>query len=241
MSIFKSTIEDCGWESDLWMLANKLKLNSNKTEILVFSSSYCPRPALNNLVIASETVDCSTSAKNIGVVFNNSLSMLPHVTAVRKIGKFPPYDTGNILIHAFITSRIDFCNSLLYGQPKYILQRLQSVLNSATRLIHICSRCEHVTPLLIQLSIEQRITFKIAVITFKALHGSAPDYITELIKPYSPSRSLQSSNKLLFKRRFNLMAHGGRSFTMATPSVWNTLPLELRSCCSLSSFKDFAF
>ena len=59
-----------------------------------------------------------------------------------------------------------YCNSLLYGQPKCILKRLQSVLNSAARLIHLTSRYEHVTPLLIQLHwlpIEQRITFKIAV------------------------------------------------------------------------------
>ena len=72
---------------------------------------------------------------------------------------------------------LDYCNSLLYGQPKCILKRLQSVLNSAARLIHLTSRYEHVTPLLIQLHwlpIEQRITFKIAVITFKALHGAAP-------------------------------------------------------------------
>lgn len=109
-------------------LVNKLKLNSKKTEILVLSSSYCPLPALNNLVIASETVDCSTTARNIGVIFNNSLSMLPHVTAVCKssffhlrnifkIRKFLSYDTCKILIHALITSRIDYCNSLLYGQP----------------------------------------------------------------------------------------------------------------------------
>ena len=189
---------------------------------------YCPRPSLNNLVIASETVDCSTTAKNIGVIFNNSLSMLLHVTAVCKpsifdlrnifkICKFLSYDKCKILIHAF-------CNSLLYGQPKCILQRLQSVLNSGARLIHLSSRYEHVTPLLIQL---QRITFKIAVITFKGLHVSAPD---------TPSRSLQSSNKLfVFKPRFNLKTYGGWSLTMAAPSVWNTLPLELRLCCSLSS------
>ena len=72
--------------------------------IIVFSSSYRPRPALKNLVIASDTVDCSTTAKNIGVIFNNSLSMLPHVTAVCKssffhlrnifkIRKFLSYDT----------------------------------------------------------------------------------------------------------------------------------------------------
>ena len=150
---------------------------------------------------------------------------------------FTRYDACRILIHAFITSRIDYCNWLLYGQPKCILQRLQSVLNSAARLIHLSSRCEHFTPLLIQLDwlpVEQRITFKIAVITFKALHGSAPDYIMELIKPYIPSRSLQSSNKLLlFKAKFNLMTYGSWSSTMAAPS----LPFEHRSCCSLSSFK----
>ena len=194
------------------MLANKLKLNSDKTEILVFSSCYCPRPTLNNLVIASETVDCSTTAKNIGVIFNNSLLMFPHVTAVCKssffhlqnifkIGKFLSYDTCKILIHVFITSRIDYCNSLLYGQPKCILQRLQSVLNSAARLIHLSSRYEHVTPLLIQL---QRITFKIAIITFKGLHVSASD---------TPSRSLQSSNQ------WRLVLNNGRSFCLEYPSL----------------------
>ena len=124
-SICKST------KIDLWMLPNKLKLNSDKTEILVFSSCYCPRLTLKNLVIASETVDCSTTAKNIRVIFSNSLSMLLHVTAVCKssffhlrdifkIRRFLSYDTCRILIHAFITSRIDYCNSLLYGQPKCI-------------------------------------------------------------------------------------------------------------------------
>ena len=145
--------------------------------------------------------------------------MLPHVTAVCKsfffnlrnifkIRRFLSYDTCKILIHAFITSTIDYCNLLLYGQPQCILPRLQSVLNSAARLIHLSSRYEHATPLRTQLHwlpIEQRITLKIAVITFKALHGSAPNYIPELIKPYTPSRSSRSSNKLLlFKHRFNL-------------------------------------
>ena len=136
----------------------------------------------------------------------------------------------------------DYCNSLLYGQPKCILRRLQSVLNSAARLIHLTSRHEHITPLLIQLHwlpIEHRITFKIAVITFKALHGAAPSYITDLMKPYTPGRLLRSSNQLLLSTpKFNLKTYGGRSFTIAAPSVWNTLPFELRSCNSLSSFES---
>ncbi|CAH3130036.1 unnamed protein product [Porites lobata] len=212
---------------------------------------------VKNLVIASDTVDCSTTAKNIQVIFNNSLSMLLHVTAryssffhlrnIFKIRKFLSYDTCKTLIHAFVSTRIDYCNSLLYGQPKCILKRLQSVLNSATRLIHLTSRYEHVTPLIIQLHwlpIEQRITFTIAVkkcviheiITFKALHGAAPSYITDLFKPY---RLLRSSNQfLLSTSKFNLKTYGGRSLTIAAPSVWNALPFELRSCNSLSSFKS---
>ena len=72
LSICKSTIEDCVRDIDLWMLANKVKLYSGKTEILVFSSSYIAHvlAALKNLVIASKTVDCSTTAKNIGVIYN---------------------------------------------------------------------------------------------------------------------------------------------------------------------------
>ena len=129
-------LHKCTRDIDLWMLANKLKRNSDKIEILVFSSCYCPHPTLNNIVIASETVDCTTAAKNIGFIFNNSLSMLLHVTAVYKssffhlrnifkIHKILSYDTCKILIHAFITSRINYCTSLLYGQPKCILQCLQ--------------------------------------------------------------------------------------------------------------------
>ena len=96
LSICKSIIEDCVTDINLWMLANKLKLNSDKTGILVFSSCYCPRPALNNLVIASKTFVCSTTAKNIGVIFNSSLSMLPHVTAVCKSSFFHLYNIFKI-------------------------------------------------------------------------------------------------------------------------------------------------
>ena len=67
LSTCTSALEDCVKDIDLWMLNNKLKLNSGKTEIIVFSSSYRTRPALKNLVIASDTVDCSTTAKILGL------------------------------------------------------------------------------------------------------------------------------------------------------------------------------
>ena len=63
----KSKIEACVTDIDPWMIMNKLKMNGEKTEILVFSSSYRPRPPLDFLDIVSENVLCSTIARNIAV------------------------------------------------------------------------------------------------------------------------------------------------------------------------------
>ena len=80
-----------------------------------------PRRQLKDLVIAPDIADCSTMAKIIGVIFNNSLSMVRHVTAVRKSSFFIyacnifkicniiSHDTSKTLIHAFVTARIDYC------------------------------------------------------------------------------------------------------------------------------------
>ena len=96
---------------------------------------------------------------------------------------------------------------------------------------HLCFLNLHWLP------VGQRIIFKIALVTFKALHDVAPSYITELIRPYKPGRTLRSSShNLLAVPRFNLKTYGGRSFTIAAPTIRNSLPLELRTYVSLSTF-----
>jgi len=86
--------------------------------------------------------------------------------------------------------------------------------------------------------VSHRIRFKLALLTFKALHGLAPVYLTELLTPYTPARSLRSAGRnLLEVPSYNLKSYGGRSFACAAPSVWNDLPDELRSTSSLSVFK----
>ena len=96
-------------------------------------------------------------------------------------------ETTKSLVHAFITSMVDGCNSLLYGVPKYLLQRFQRVLNCAARIVFKSNKYDHITPLLKGLHwlpIEQRIKFKILSITFKALNKQAPNYITDLRRPW---------------------------------------------------------
>ena len=129
-------------------------------------------------------------------------------------------ETTKSLVHAFITSKVDYCNSLLYGVPKYSLLRLQRILNCAARIVFKSNKYHHITPLLKELHwlpTEQRIKFKILLITFKALNKQSPNYTTALLSTYRPSRSLRSSTKnLLMKPVFNLKSYGGRSFVLAS-------------------------
>ena len=103
---------------------------------------------------------------------------------IRRIRKYLSRESAETLIHAFITSRVDYCNSFLYGLPKCQLNKLQRVQNAAVSLIFNASRFCHITPLLVQLHwlpVIHRINFKILLITFKALRGLAPPYISELL------------------------------------------------------------
>jgi len=114
--------------------------------------------------------------------------------------KFISTKNAETLIHAFITSRLDNCNSLLYGLPNTLLDKLQYVQNSAARLLTLSKKHDHITPILFNLHwlpINYRIKYKILLFTFKALHGLAPSYIGDLISRYKPGRSLRSSNELL--------------------------------------------
>ena len=248
----KILMETCVRDIDLWMVHNRLELNQDKTEVLVFSSCYRPRPNIGNLAIVDMMVNCSTKAKDIGVTLDNSLSMVPHITAVcksaffhlrniSKIRGFLNTETTKTLVHAFVTSKVDYCNSLLYGVPKYLLQRLQRVLNCAARIVFKSNKYDHITPLLRELHwlpIQQRIEFKILLITFKALNKQAPTYLTDLLISYTPSRSLRSSSKNLLKiPMYNLKSYGGRSFALASAVLWNSLPQSLRDLQSVETFK----
>jgi hypothetical protein len=160
---------------------------------------------------------------------------------ILRIRKFLSEDAAKTIIHSLVTSKLDYCNSILYGQPKYAIGRLQYVQNCAARIIYQCKKYEHVTPLfksLHWLPIEQRVKFKILVITFKALHGLAPSYIADLIKPYVPARNLRSANQnLLHQPKFNLKTFGARAFSVSAPMLWNSMPVELKQKDSINSFK----
>ena len=107
-----------------------------------------------------------------------------------------------ILVHAFVSSRLDYCNSLLHGSPKYVPQKLQRAQNAAARLIKLSRKYDHITPHLMDLHwlpIEYRIQFKILLLTYKTLNGLAPSYLSDLLQRYAPVRNLRSFSAFLLQ------------------------------------------
>ena len=124
---------------------------------------------------------------------------------------------AELLTHALITSRLDTCNSLLHSLNKTQLKRLQRLQNTAARLVTLCRKFTHITPILKQqhwLPIEQRIIFKMFMFVFKTIHGASPTYLCSLVKPYEPLRgNIRSANKLLLTEHKSKNSWGARSFT----------------------------
>ena len=149
-----------------------------------------------------------------------------------------------MVLHAFVTSRIDYCNGLLYGLPGYEIAKLQRVQNAAARLLMSCKKYDHITPILINLHwlpVRYRINFKILLLTFQALHGTAPSYINDLIHTKTNTRYLLSPNEgVLLKHPSGQRkkSFGDRSFSVVAPTLWNALPVSLHSIKCISTFKS---
>ena len=159
-----------------------------------------------------------------------------HLRNISKIRNCLSLADTEKLVHAFITSKLDNANSLLYGLPKFLIDRLQNVQNAAVRVVTRTRKYDHIKPVLKQL--HWLPVSQILLLTYKALNGQAPSYITELLEPYVPTRNLRSSSKNLLKvPSVKLVSYGHRCFSFVSPSLWNSLPNNIRESGSLSDFK----
>ena len=250
-------IQSCVSDVRIWMTENKLKLNEDKTEAMIISSKYMPKSILaslpSSMLVESATISFSKTARNLGVLFDTSLCMEKHVSQVcrtayyelRRIASIRhllTVETTKKLVCAFVLSRLDYCNSILIGCPKSLIDRLQKVQNNAARLVLKARKRDHVTPLLFSLHwlpVSYRIQYKILSLCYSSLFGDAHIYLTQLLHLYVPGRLLRSSadTRILDPPVMKAKTLGERSFSFQAPLLWNNLPREIRYCTSLSSFK----
>jgi hypothetical protein len=143
---------------------------------------------------------------------------------------------------ALVGSRLDYANSILHGVTQRNIRRLQRVQNSLARIV-IGTSLPHATSSisllchLHWLPIEYRIKFKLATITFNTLHSSEPAYLRSLLNFHTPARSLRSSDTNLLHVPLVRSAFGSRSFSVASPIIWNSLPPNLRTSSSIHTFR----
>uniref|UniRef100_A0A3Q2WLT1 Reverse transcriptase domain-containing protein n=1 Tax=Haplochromis burtoni TaxID=8153 RepID=A0A3Q2WLT1_HAPBU len=221
LALSLNSFRECMCEVKKWLLANTLILNDKKTEIMIFGSNAL-RAKLRD-AFGFLTSSFSDTVRNLGVLFDSSFKLDKQVSAVvrssfyqlRLISKtrhYIPYKDLEKLIHAFVTSRLDYCNSLYCGLHSSLLHRLQTVQNAAARILTKTKKFAHITPVLADLHwlpVKYRIQFKILLFTFKITNNTAPSYLKELLNPYAPARALRSfSQLLLVQPRSRLKSRG---------------------------------
>ena len=111
-----------------------------------------------------------------------------------KIRKYLTQESSEIAVHAFITSKLDYCNSLLYGCGKMQLKKLQYVQNTTARIITETRKFDDISPVLFDLHwlpVSYRIVFKILLLVFKSLNNLSPSYLADRLSYQSHSRNLR--------------------------------------------------
>ena len=252
------SIETCISDVKQWVTLDKLMLNDDKTEFIVIASRHLlKKAAVNNIRVGDCDVSKVSVVRNLGAWFDDHIIMAVHITKIctsaafyhlyniRRIRKYLSMDAAAALIHSFVTSRIDCCNSLLYSVPKCHIDKLQRVQNAAARIVVMQGKFCHITPVLHQLHwlpVSFRINFITLLLTSKAIHELAPSYINDLvkIKPLNSRYRLWSNDGILLSHpNFKtLTTLGDPAFVASAPKLWNDLPLEIRVAKSVDTFKN---
>ena len=233
-----------------WMAGVKLKLIPEKTEFIIIGDRQARESFINKFPtqLLGNSISPTDTVKNLGVTFDSGNTFTSHITNMccacyyhlkdlRRICKFLSVDTAALLANSMISSRLDYCNSPLYGVSKYNVNKLQKIQNALSRIVFRLDRTSHVTPFLQKLHwlpITYCILFKYNLITFKAIKLSQPIYLSSLIK----TSCLARGNRLSLSSVSHKKAIGRRGLAMASPTEWNRLPQSVRSQQTITGFRS---
>jgi len=238
-------LSQCVANVSAWLSSSRLRLNSSKSLVIWLGGKHqVTKVSADCVPILSTTVPIVESVRDLGLVLDSQLIMCAHVNSVCRSAYYQlrqlrpvvcslSADAAWTVVQAFVSSRLDYCNSVIYGAADGLIQRLQAVQNAAARLVTETRMLDHISPVLRQLHwlpVRQRVTLKLAVLIFKALHGLAPRYLADDCQLVTDigRRHLRSSKSATFVLQRTNTRFGDRAFRVAGPgpSVWN---LRLRN------------
>ena len=230
-----------------WMNHFFLKINPSKTEIILFvPQSLSNYPTINGTFLSNGTcIRFSNTVTNLGAKLDKFLTFEPYINStvalcykqlkdVSSIRHLIEKNHTEMLVHSIISSRLDYCNSLLYGLNKSVIERLQKVQNAAARVVLKLRKRDPIRQEICNLHwlrINERILFKILVMVFKCINNMAPVELSSLV-------SFHSIENCTLRYVFLESVHGRRSFRYSAPRLWNSLPVTIRKLTVLSNFKS---
>ena len=239
----------CVEEGTRWFLINELLLNAGKTEAIAFGTrqQLAKRATDTDLKIGDASVAIVESVKPLGVILDSTLSMDKqvnalvkacnfHIRALRHVRSCLTPGAARTISIGLVTSRLDYCNSLLYGTSESNLDKLQRVQNDLARVVLRAPWGCHAAPLLRDLHwlpIRFRIRYKVALMTYKARYSKEPGYLHSILHDYIPTRALRSSDPHLLEKPKLSTAKASRAFRNLAPVVWNSLSCE-HSLCNIT-------
>jgi hypothetical protein len=253
-----TTVDNCGStfarlmlcidEVGRWMSSNRLKLNTDKTQFTCLGTRYqLANVDVSTLAVGGSVVDLLRVVTCLGVTIDQEITFADHIRRLasrcfywlrqlRTIRRTLTTSAITALVNALVISRIDYCNSVLSGVYDIHLRRLQAVLNAAARVIVRKRKYDSISAtirdVLHWLPVRQRVDYKLSVLVYNCLHNLAPNYLSSMCQLVStiPGRQhlRSAAHGDLDVPRARTARYGPRSFAVAGPSTWNSLPLSLR-------------
>ena len=252
------SIQSCRSDVKAWATANMLRLNDSKTEFMLVTSKRSKHlhSLPTSITIGNAQIPFKQSVENLGLTLDCHLTMNAHVSYIARtcyfelrrlasIRRFLTSTATATLVSAFVLSRIDYCNSLLFGSTHDVTSNLQRIQNYAAGVILRLPKSSSITTHLKSLHwlpVKVRSTYKIACLCYHCHSSTAPSYVTDMLQK-KPSHTRNTRSCSYTMPLLNGPAHskatlGDRTFSFYYSSAWNSMPNYVSCAPSLSSFKS---
>ncbi len=248
-NILKNEVAKCLDEVTNWMNYQFLKINPDKTELLLLYSKSLENEIIirGTMINEKQCIRFSDVAKNVGVWLDKNLEMTHHTNKIvshcykilKDIGRIRSVLSRKhteILVHSVITSRLDYCNSLFFNMNKSNLEKLQKVQNAAARLVVKKRKSQSISEDIKELHwlrVESRIIFKILLLVYKSIQGTCSKNLVLDYKQYN----CRPEDFLKLQVKFAKTKYGERTYDYFAPRLWNALPLHIRTEEKIEEFK----